>query len=117
MQIDIFMDAAFDAVRRDVGLLQIKLRALNSKLMSNRVSSNVAESMAEVIAQQCEASVQVLQSLCQPHVFRDKVLNHKVRLCLFNNVLWFYHGIHFSKFDNNIRVIDNSHLFPFQTTS
>ncbi|MCO5583429.1 hypothetical protein L7F22_037340 [Adiantum nelumboides] len=76
-KVDIFMDAAFDAVRRDIGLLQTKLRALNAKLMSNRVSSNVAESMAEVIAQQCEASVQVLQSLCQPQAFRDKVLNHK----------------------------------------
>eukprot|EP00250_Pteridium_aquilinum_P010833 c19659_g1_i1 orf=891-3962(+) len=85
-KVDIFMDAAFDAVRRDIGLLQIKLRALNSKLMSNRVSSNVAESMAEVIAQQCEASVQVLQSLCQPHAFRDKVLNHK-ELCRNGGVL------------------------------
>lgn len=85
-KIDIFMDAAFDAVRRDIGLLHMKLRALNSKLMSNRVSSNVAESMAEVIAQQCEASVQVLQSLCQPHVFRDKVLNHK-ELCRNGGVL------------------------------
>ncbi|KAI5065048.1 hypothetical protein GOP47_0019743 [Adiantum capillus-veneris] len=85
-KVDIFMDAAFDAVRRDIGLLQTKLRALNSKLMSNRVSSNVAESMAEVIAQQCEASVQVLQSLCQPQAFRDKVLNHK-ELCRNGGVL------------------------------
>jgi hypothetical protein len=77
-QVDIFMDATFDTVRRDIGLLQIKLRGLNSKLMNNRVSATVAESMAEVIGQQCEASIQVLQSLCQPDAFRDKVLNHKV---------------------------------------
>ena len=89
-QVDIFLDVTFDTVRRDVGLLQIKLRGLNSKLMSNRVSATVAGSMAEVIAQQCEASIQVLQSLCQPHAFRDKVLNHKVSACYPQSIIFRY---------------------------
>lgn len=79
-KVDIFMDVAFDAVRRDIGLLQSKLRVLNSRLLSNKITATVAECMAQVIAQQCEASVQVLQSLCQPHAFRDRLLNHK-ELC------------------------------------
>ena len=78
------MDVAFDAVRRAIGLLHSKLRILNAKLMSNKVTIAVAESMAQVIAQQCEASVQVLQFLSQPIAFRDRVLAHMV--CVNNNL-------------------------------
>ena len=81
------MDVAFDAVRRAIGLLHSKLRILNAKLMANKVTIAVAESMAQVIAQQCEASVQVLQSLSQPIAFRDRVLAHMV--CV-NNIYTHY---------------------------
>lgn len=79
-QVEVFMDAAFDVVRRDIGLLQMKLRTLNIKLASKKATLPAAERVGEATAQQCEASLQVLQSLCQTSAFRDLLLHHQVCL-------------------------------------
>lgn len=76
------MDAAFDVVRRDIGLLQSKLRTLHIKLASKKATLPAAERVGEATAQQCEASLQVLQSLCQTQAFRDQLLHHKVQNAL-----------------------------------
>ncbi|BBM98829.1 protein MpHD11 [Marchantia polymorpha subsp. ruderalis] len=85
-KVDVFMDAAFDVVRRDIGLLQSKLRTLHIKLASKKATLPAAERVGEATAQQCEASLQVLQSLCQTQAFRDQLLHHK-ELCTRGGVL------------------------------
>ncbi|KAL2651944.1 hypothetical protein R1flu_020072 [Riccia fluitans] len=85
-KVDVFMDAAFDVVRRDIGLLQSKLRTLHLKLASKKATLPAAERVGEATAQQCEASLQVLQSLCQTQAFRDQLLHHK-ELCSRGGVL------------------------------
>jgi hypothetical protein len=76
--VNVFMDAAFDAVKRDIILLQVKLRSLQNKIGAKKTTVLAAERVGLVTAQQCEASLQVLQFLCIPQAFRDKVLAHKV---------------------------------------
>ncbi|CAM6086571.1 unnamed protein product [Calypogeia fissa] len=85
-KVEIFMDAAFDVVRRDIGLLQSKLRTLHIKLASKKATLPAAERVGEATAQQCEASLQVLQSLCQTQAFRDQLLHH-TELCRRGGVL------------------------------
>lgn len=72
------MDAAFDVVKRDIVLLQVKLRSLSTKLSAKKTTFELAERVAQVTAIQCEASLQVLQHLCVTPTFRDQVLGHKV---------------------------------------
>ncbi|KAJ7568366.1 hypothetical protein O6H91_01G029400 [Diphasiastrum complanatum] len=85
-KVDVFMDVAFDAVRRDIGLLQSKVRTLHNKLSKNKTTFSAAERVAQTIVQQCEASLQVLQSLCEPQDFRDQLLKHK-ELCKNGGIL------------------------------
>lgn len=66
-QVDIFMDAAFGAVHVIVMFLQIKL--------SDQLTD---EQVVNYICQQCEASLQFLQSLCQQKSFREHLLRNKV---------------------------------------
>ncbi|CAK9224387.1 unnamed protein product [Sphagnum troendelagicum] len=85
-KVNVFMDAAFDAVKRDIILLQVKLRSLQNKIGAKKTTVLAAERVGLVTAQQCEASLQVLQFLCIPQAFRDKVLAHK-ELCREGGIL------------------------------
>lgn len=78
-QVDIFMDAAFGAVRTAIGLLGINLSGhiadfTNSSLTAERIVN------INYLCQQCEASVQFLQLLCQQNMFRERLLRNKVSL-------------------------------------
>lgn len=77
-KVDIFMDAAFDAVHEDIRILGIKLQLFNSELLSNKSNLPAAERTAHYICQQCEASLQFLLSLCHQKLFRDRLLRNKV---------------------------------------
>ncbi|RZC53345.1 hypothetical protein C5167_012196 [Papaver somniferum] len=83
-KVDIFMDAAFDAVRIDINFLQDKLSALNNDIA--KYSPSVAEKMAHSLCQQCVASLQFLHSLCQQILFRERVLKNK-ELCKNGGIL------------------------------
>ncbi|MCL7041640.1 hypothetical protein MKW94_018393, partial [Papaver nudicaule] len=83
-KVDIFMDAAFDAVRIDIKFLQDKLSALNNDIA--KYSPPVAEKMAHSLCQQCVASLQFLHSLCQQTLFRERVLKNK-ELCKNGGIL------------------------------
>jgi hypothetical protein len=80
-QVEVFMDAAFDVVRRDIELLQGNMRTTHIKFTDKKTTlpaAERAERAGEATAQQCEASLQVLQSLCQTQAFRDQLLHHTV---------------------------------------
>jgi hypothetical protein len=77
-KVNVFMDASFDAVKRDIIFLQVKLHSLQNKILAKKTTLLAAERVGLVTAHQCEASLQVLQFLCIPQAFRDKVLAHKV---------------------------------------
>jgi hypothetical protein len=88
-KVNVFMDASFDAVKRDIILLQVKLHSLQNKIVAKKTTLLAAERVGLVTAQQCEASLQVLQFLCIPQAFRDKVLAHKVFGSFFSLVSFF----------------------------
>lgn len=77
-QVDVFMDVAFDAVRINVKYLQTRLLPENAD--SCRNSDHTAEEKLNHLCQQCEASLQFLQSLCQQKKFRERLLKNKVLL-------------------------------------
>lgn len=77
-KVDIFIDAAFGAVRRNINFLHIKLSADEKDIYSN--PSLASEKTVYFCCQQCEASLQFLQSLCQHKSFRERVLRNK-ELC------------------------------------
>ncbi|XP_024545754.1 nodulin homeobox [Selaginella moellendorffii] len=86
-KVDIFMDAAFDAVRRDIGLLQGRFKALSAKLAKEKTPPLCgAEQVSSTTLEHCEASLQVLQALSEPQAFRDRLLNHK-ELCKNGGIL------------------------------
>ena len=70
------MDAAFGAVHVAIRFLDIKLSAQNP--VSCMKSSLTAEQIVNYLCQQCEASLQFLQSLCQQKIFRERLLRNKV---------------------------------------
>ncbi|XP_044503187.1 nodulin homeobox isoform X2 [Mangifera indica] len=80
-KVDIFMDAAFGAVHVIVMFLQIKL--------SDQLTD---EQVVNYICQQCEASLQFLQSLCQQKSFREHLLRNK-ELCGKGGVLFLAQSI------------------------
>jgi hypothetical protein len=69
------MDAAFGAVHVAIRFLQVKLSDQHTGL---HVKSPTAEQIVNYICQQCEASLQTLQSLCQQKMFRERLLRNKV---------------------------------------
>lgn len=85
-KVDIFMDAAFDAVRKDIMFFQLKLHTLNTKVLTNKTTFDAAERMAYLTLQNCEASLQALQSLCLQKSFREHLLKNK-ELCKNGGVL------------------------------
>lgn len=87
-KVDIFMEAAFDAVRKDIIFFQLKLRTLNTKLMNNKTTFDAAERIAQTMSKHCEASLQALHSLCLQKLFRERLLRNK-ELCKNGGVLSF----------------------------
>lgn len=77
-KVDVFMDVAFAAVRIDIKFLQTRLSAESADFCRN--SSHTAEQKLNHLCQQCEASLQFLQSLCQQKLFRERLLKNK-ELC------------------------------------
>lgn len=67
------MDAAFGAVLTAIGFLEIQLSAQHIDFRSLTV-----ERMVNFLCQQCEVSLQFLQSLCQQKMFRERLLRNKV---------------------------------------
>ncbi|KAK7852782.1 nodulin homeobox [Quercus suber] len=86
-QVDIFMDAAFGAVLTAIGFLEIQLSAHHIDFRSLTV-----ERMVNFLCQQCEASLQFLQSLCQQKMFRERLLRNK-ELCGKGGVLFLARAI------------------------
>jgi hypothetical protein len=70
------MDAAFRSVRVVVRCLEITLIACYKDFsMESNLSS---EQVVYFLCQQCEASLQFIQSLCQQKLFKERLLNNKV---------------------------------------
>ncbi|TXG63546.1 hypothetical protein EZV62_010540 [Acer yangbiense] len=74
-QVDIFIEAAFGAVHVTTKFLHIKLSAQQADLSTSLCAAE--EQVINYICQQCEASLQFLQSLCQQKVFRERLLRNK----------------------------------------
>ncbi|CAK7348222.1 unnamed protein product [Dovyalis caffra] len=87
--VDIFMDAAFGAVHVAIGFLQVQLSDEHTSL---HAKSPTAEQIVNYICQQCEASLQILQSLCQQKMFRERLLKNK-ELCGRGGVLFLARAI------------------------
>ncbi|KAG6435171.1 hypothetical protein SASPL_100041 [Salvia splendens] len=77
-KVDIFTEAAFSAVCVDVKFLQTKLSAQHGD--SSGSASPTAEETLNHLCQQCDSSLQFLQSLCQQKLFRECVVKNK-ELC------------------------------------
>ena len=70
------MDGAFGAVLVAIRFLDIMLSA---QYPVSRMKSNLtAEQIVNYLCQQCEASLQFLQSLCQQKMFLERLLRNKV---------------------------------------
>lgn len=75
-QVDVLMDAAFAAVTADIKILQRNLSADHAH--SRQEYGLKAEETLNHLCQQCEASIQFLQSLCQQKSFRERLVKNKV---------------------------------------
>ncbi|XP_015891659.3 nodulin homeobox isoform X1 [Ziziphus jujuba] len=89
-KVDIFMDAAFGAVCVAIKFLEIELSTQHTDFGNK--SSLTAEQMVNYLCQQCEASLQFLQSLCQQKLFRERLLSNK-ELCGKGGVLFLAQAI------------------------
>ncbi|XP_027345575.1 nodulin homeobox-like isoform X2 [Abrus precatorius] len=89
-KVDIFMDAAFGAVRMVVRCLEITLVACYKDFSME--SNLAAEQVVYYLCQQCEASLQFIQSLCQQKLFKERLLKNK-ELCRKGSVLFLAHSI------------------------
>lgn len=72
------MDSAFAAVTADIKVLQRSLSADHAH--SRQEYGLKAEEALNHLCQQCEASLQFLQSLCQQKSFRERLVKNKVFL-------------------------------------
>lgn len=70
------MDSAFAAVTADIKILQRNLSADHA--YSRQAYGLKAEETLNHLCQQCEASLQFLQSLCQQKLFRERLVKNKV---------------------------------------
>ncbi|GAA0145942.1 homeodomain transcription factor [Lithospermum erythrorhizon] len=77
-KVDVFMDAAFAAVRLDIKFLGAKISSVGAG--SHVDSIPKTEEMLNCLCQQSEASMQFLQSLCQQKAFRERLVKNK-ELC------------------------------------
>ncbi|XP_019197474.1 PREDICTED: nodulin homeobox isoform X2 [Ipomoea nil] len=83
-KVDIFMDAAFAALCADMKFLQSRLSVEHPDSFAD--STSKAVEILNHLCQQCEASLQFIQSLCQQKVFRERLLKNK-ELCSNGGVL------------------------------
>ncbi|KAF7805508.1 nodulin homeobox isoform X2 [Senna tora] len=90
-KVDIFMDAAFGSVRMVVRCLEITLSTYH-KDFSKMESNQSAERVVYYLCQQCEASLQFLQSLCQQKLFKERLLKNK-ELCGKGSILFLAQSI------------------------
>ncbi|OIV99370.1 hypothetical protein TanjilG_17180 [Lupinus angustifolius] len=99
-KVDMFMEAAFGSVRMVVRFLEITLVAcyLDFSMESNLT----AEQVLYYLCQQCEASLQFLQSLCQQKLFTERLLKNK-ELCRKGSILFLA---------QSILKLDSQHSFP-----
>ncbi|KAM3326275.1 nodulin homeobox isoform X1 [Capsicum chacoense] len=74
-KVDVLMDAAFAAVTADIKILQRNLLADHAH--SRQEYGLKAEETLNHLCQQCEASIQFLQSLCQQKSFRERLVKNK----------------------------------------
>lgn len=70
------MDVAFGALHVAIRFLEVKLSDQQTDVHAK--SSPTAEQIVNSLSQQCEAALQVLQSLCQQKMFRERLLRNKV---------------------------------------
>lgn len=70
------MDAAFTALCADIKFLQSRLSVEHPDSFAD--STSKAVEILNHLCQQCEASLQFIQSLCQQKVFRERLLKNKV---------------------------------------
>ncbi|XP_027339938.1 nodulin homeobox-like isoform X2 [Abrus precatorius] len=89
-KVDIFMDAAFGAVRMVVRCLENTLIVYHEDISME--SNFTAEQAAYYLCQQCEASLQFLQSLCQQKLFKERLLKNK-ELCGKGSILFLAQSI------------------------
>ncbi|WMV47535.1 hypothetical protein MTR67_040920, partial [Solanum verrucosum] len=75
-KVDVLMDSAFAAVTADIKILQRNLSADHAH--SRQAYGLKAEETLNHLCQQCEASLQFLQSLCQQKLFRERLVKNKV---------------------------------------
>ncbi|KAF4357594.1 hypothetical protein F8388_007130, partial [Cannabis sativa] len=107
-KVDIFMDAAFGAVCAAIKFLESKLSSQNT--LSCTTSSLTSEQVVNYLCQQCEASLQFLQSLCQQKLFRERLLRNK-ELCGKGGVLFVAQAIlklnatHFIEFPRVVAAV------------
>ncbi|GMI63840.1 Nodulin Homeobox [Hibiscus trionum] len=89
-KVDMFMDVAYRAVHLVVRFLQNKLFAQHTDICAK--PSPTTESMVNYLCQQCEASLQFLQLLCQQKPFRERLLKNK-ELCGKGGILFLAQSI------------------------
>ncbi|KAL2332099.1 hypothetical protein Fmac_019680 [Flemingia macrophylla] len=89
-KVDTFIDAAFGSVRVAVRFLENMLVAYHEDIS---VDSNLSmEQIVYYLCQQCEASLQFLQSLCQQKLFKERLLKNK-ELCGKGSILFLAQSI------------------------
>ncbi|KAK8691135.1 hypothetical protein V6N13_074654 [Hibiscus sabdariffa] len=88
-KVDMFMDVACRAIHQVVRFLQSKLFPQHTDICAK---SSPTESMVNYICQQCEASLQFLQLLCQQKPFRECLLKNK-ELCGKGGILFLAQSI------------------------
>ncbi|XP_061375735.1 nodulin homeobox-like [Gastrolobium bilobum] len=84
-KVDIFIDAAFGSVRMVVRCLDNAVVAYYKDISME--SNLTAERVVYYLCQQCEASLQFLQSLCQQKLFKERLLKNK-ELCGKGSILF-----------------------------
>lgn len=89
-KVDVFMEATFTAVHKDVKFLQSRLSAEHVESSAN--TSPTAEETLNHLCQQCDSSLQFLQSLCQQKLFRERLVKNK-ELCGNGGVLVLAHAV------------------------
>ncbi|KAK9757248.1 hypothetical protein RND81_01G151500 [Saponaria officinalis] len=77
-KVDTFIDVAFGAVRRNINFIQSNISADGYALYSS--PSMAIERSVYFYCQQCEASLQFLQQVCQNKSFQERLLKNK-ELC------------------------------------
>ncbi|KAJ8898687.1 hypothetical protein K2173_004721 [Erythroxylum novogranatense] len=102
-KVEIFTDSAFGAVNVAIKFLDLKLSAHNTVLSIK--SSPTSEQIINYMCQQCEASLQFLQSMCQQKIFREHLLSNK-ELCRKGGILFLAQSI--LKLNNEPPILESS---------